>query len=583
MVSTTTNFVSTTINFFHNPPTGLGLFLKNLDPSLFQNITLGVLAIFIPFAIVFLTDLLNSKKDRNKSEFEKMVLSDEVLGTKKVFWLAIISIIFFSFFSGTDISIQAKFIAIFVMCVFVVLFWSPFKKILRFSEGYKPEFEIPFLKKINFSKILRYKNKTKAEKMMRAWSSFWSEKSESNEKEFTKIFIDHIDNSIKYKKIKLTIELAQAYLNNIEKRDGFSVGYEILPKVFEWNEILWNKQQIWLKKYETEEKIQNFFSQKYFPTFKKITLIIFKKLNSKKDYFWNWHYFGGDFLKTVIKLSLKNGNVSYQFFECFKKHIDECEEKLKEIEDKDIREKYFNYIKGLFASFCTTFFDEINSTVSSFDIWEHYFPQEWKITKSNSGNKNARIILNEFLKWSQNKFFTIDEKSGFDKNLSEVMNGLFPNIHATLFRAFLMLYTSSDIKTAINKESNFYLTGVSVSWMGSAEESEEERDKKINEMMKEKEISERNDTIEVIINFFTSYWNKLKITLDDNNKDEWEKANEEQREAMLKNARKEKLGEIKKQIESEEIMQICKSDMQKERQRQDFLELINLLLLEIEK
>jgi len=36
--------------------------LKNLDPSLFQNIILGVLAIFIPFAIVLLTDILNSKR-----------------------------------------------------------------------------------------------------------------------------------------------------------------------------------------------------------------------------------------------------------------------------------------------------------------------------------------------------------------------------------------------------------------------------------------------------------------------------------------------------------------------------------------
>ena len=49
--------------------------LKHLDPSLFQNITLGVLAIFIPFALVFLTDILNSKKEA-KSEFEKMVLSE---------------------------------------------------------------------------------------------------------------------------------------------------------------------------------------------------------------------------------------------------------------------------------------------------------------------------------------------------------------------------------------------------------------------------------------------------------------------------------------------------------------------------
>ena len=75
-------------------------FLQNLDLSLFQNIILGVLAIFIPFAIVFLTDILNSKKEE-RGEFEKMVLSDEMLGTKKVFWLSVVGLVFFAFVSGT--------------------------------------------------------------------------------------------------------------------------------------------------------------------------------------------------------------------------------------------------------------------------------------------------------------------------------------------------------------------------------------------------------------------------------------------------------------------------------------------------
>jgi len=73
-----------------------------------------------------------------------MVLSDEVLGTKKIFWLAITGIVFFAFFSGKDISLSAKIISIFAALILIFFFWTPFKKILRFSEGYKPEFEIPF-------------------------------------------------------------------------------------------------------------------------------------------------------------------------------------------------------------------------------------------------------------------------------------------------------------------------------------------------------------------------------------------------------------------------------------------------------
>ena len=294
--------------------------LKNLDPSLFQNIILGVLAIFIPFAIVFLTDLLNSKKEK-RSEFEKMVLSDEVLGTKKIFWLAIAGIVFFAFFSGKDISLSAKIISIFAALILVFLFWTPFKKILRFSEGYRPEFEIPFLKKLSFSKLLWFENKRKAEKLFRAWNSFWSEKSEINERDFTNIFISHIDDAVKHGELNLAIQLSQTYVNNIEKRDRFSIGYEILPKIFEWNEILWNEQQLWLKGYDTEKRIQNLISQKNFPTFRNWILKFYNKINSKRDRFWNWHYFGGEFFQAIIKALLKDG--PYQLFLSFKKHIEE--------------------------------------------------------------------------------------------------------------------------------------------------------------------------------------------------------------------------------------------------------------------
>jgi len=556
--------------------------LKNLDPSLFQNITLGVLAIFIPFAIVFLTDILNSKKEA-RSEFEKMVLSDEVLGTKKIFWLAIVSIVFFAFFSGTDTPTSAKIVAIFAALILIFLFWTPFKKILRFSEGYKPEFEIPFLKKLGFSKILfKFRNKGKAEKMVRAWGSFWSEKSEFNERDFTKIFISHIDDAIRHGKFELAVQLAQNYVGNIEKRDRFSIGYEILPKVLGWSEIFWSEQQLWLKGYDTEKRIQNFISQKHFPTFRSWALKIYKKANSKRDHFWNWNYFGGEFFQAITKTLLKDGHGPYQLFSSFKKHIEECVEKLNKIEDTENKKKYDHYITGLFASFCPTFFNEIDSAPSNYEIWEHNFPAEWKITIANIENGIPRVILHEFLQWSRDRIFKKDNED-FDKDLTEVINGIFPNVHSSLFTSFLMLFFSPEVKYAIEKEPNFYILGTSVSWSGSVEESKEERDKRLAEMMRAKTESQRDETIKIIINFFSHYWNELKITLNDENKDEWEKADNKKREVMLRTARKEKLENIKSDIESEEIKKLCKDDERKELYRKEMLELIELLLKEIEK
>lgn len=253
--------------------------LKNLDPSLFQNIILGVLAIFIPFAIVFLTDILNSKKEK-RSEFEKMVLNDEVLETKKIFWLSIAGIVFFAFFSGKDISLSVKLISILAALILIFLFWTPFKKILRFSEGYKPEFEIHFLKKLSTRK---------ADKLFRAWNSFWSKKSEFNEEDFTSIFISHIDDAIKHRELNLAIQLSQTYVNNIEKRYLSLICHEILPKILEWNEILWNEQQLRLRGHDTKKRIQNLISQKHFPTFRSWVLKLYNKINSKRDRFWEWH------------------------------------------------------------------------------------------------------------------------------------------------------------------------------------------------------------------------------------------------------------------------------------------------------
>ena len=92
MVESIQQLLMTGALFLQNFVTFVEPILRNLDPSLFQSITLGILAIFIPFAIVFFADILNSKNQKKRSEFEKMVLSDEVLGAKKVFWLAIGSI-----------------------------------------------------------------------------------------------------------------------------------------------------------------------------------------------------------------------------------------------------------------------------------------------------------------------------------------------------------------------------------------------------------------------------------------------------------------------------------------------------------
>ncbi len=562
-------------NSFENT---LDPFLKNLDPSLFQNIILGVLAIFIPFATVFLTDILSSKKEK-RSEFEKMVLSDEVLGTKKVFWTSIVGIVFFAFFSGREISSSVKILSSFVAIIFVFLLWIPFKKILRFSEGYKPEFEVSFLRKLGFSSILRFKNKKKAEKLLRAWNSFWSEKFDINERGFTTIFISHIDDAIRYSKFDLAIQLTQNYANNIEKRERFSVGYKILPKVFEWHESLWNQEQVWLNDFNTEKKIQNILSRKHFPTLRGWALRLFKWKNLKRDRFWNWHYFGADFFQIIIKVLLKAGHGPYQLFPAFEKHINNCEQKLEKIKDEKRKERYWDYITGLFASFCPTFFNEIDKSPSNHSIWDHNFPQEWKIAPNNSDNRIPRVVLHEFIQWSRDRIFKDDNNKDLDEDLTEVINNIFPNVHASLFTAFLTLFFSGEVRYTFERKPNFYIFGPIVSWSGSIEETNENRDRKISEMMRDRVASQKDDTIQIILKFF-HFWPVLKIYKDNLSEDEsknWSSLTEDQRLVIVKRVRKEKLEKIKTELESREINKICEGSEAKQSHKDSLLDLVRLL------
>jgi hypothetical protein len=79
-------------NLFQNFILNLKFVLEELDPSLFQSVILGILAIFVLFAIVFLTDILNKDK---KSKFEKVVLTEEVLGVKKFVLTSILGLFIF--------------------------------------------------------------------------------------------------------------------------------------------------------------------------------------------------------------------------------------------------------------------------------------------------------------------------------------------------------------------------------------------------------------------------------------------------------------------------------------------------------
>ena len=208
-------------------------------------------------------------------------------------------------------------------------------------------------------------------------------------------------------------------------------------------------------------------------------------------------------------------------------------------------------------------------------IWEIYFPKEWKISFKNSKKRIPRIILSNFLKWTQSRnVFQTTNSNHNDEALSEVIKGIFPNYHTDTFLSFLILLFSDSIKEAIQKRPNFSIIKI-FCVSSSSEESWEEKSHLID--LKNHELEQ--ETIDVIFMYF-HFWRPLKIYTTDITQEEnenWSKYSETQKKHITDKVRKRKLQTILNELNSIDIMNLCKVSEYYESQRKDFIKLITLL------
>ena len=181
-------------------------------------------------------------------------------------------------------------------------------------------------------------------------------------------------------------------------------------------------------------------------------------------------------IKNIEEQALK-GNMPFFFFECFKKHVEEY--KKEKIEDKNRKTR--RYIESLFRTFYQVFFENIKDAPEKYDIWEYYFPTEWKITKTNLENKDnyvSQISLDQFLRWASPRIQRPMED--FDEILDGAIKNLFPEIDPIVWsRILLFIYTPYDsgrrVKSVIEREWNFGFSGRGyVSFVGDKKEFEKE-------------------------------------------------------------------------------------------------------------
>lgn len=411
--------------------------LRHLDPSLFQNVIIGILAIFIPFAIVFFSGIVGSKNRR--SEFEKTVLSKEVFEVKSLFVVSAVGIAVLSFFTTdpeNELPLLAKVFAILFAGLLVVYFARLFWKVLRFSEGHGAEFEIRFLKGLQLSKPLPYQQNNNwhiKEDILKSWQCLWQEEMEKDERNLTEVFVSHIDNAIDCKEFDFAVRLSQSYQNGLEKRDIFCLSSQILPKVFEWTKTL--------RRLEPQSQ----------------------KETEKVKVMGCTNHFQGSLFRKIAQRCLLNHVDSYSLFKQFNEHVKHAQ---KEIESEELNKTWNNvyaderHVEGLFSDFLAELFGGMEDTGRNFDIWKLCFPDDWKIKTADDPSSKwfRRIVKDCFEQMFINDLFSDVHQEKENRVVSYIVSLLFPSVDPRLFSIFLSLRSLRSFPEDIRKVIKLYPT-----------------------------------------------------------------------------------------------------------------------------
>lgn len=229
--------------------------------------------------------------------------------------------------------------------------------------------------------------------------------------------------------LRIVSQLLSDFDNFISNRStAFLIWPEgIIGTILEWHFEIWEKEYEYLNKEDNLEEWGNYSN---------ISRIL-------------------DSIFRQIKLRALKERGSSSFFRSFKSHAERYKE-------KSISGHY--YVGILFRTFHEVLFENIENSPERFEIWNYYFPNEWKVTKRNlekSENIIARVLLQYFLEWAEKRIWQAKEE--FDKNLNDVSSDLFPETDPILWAELLIFvfspYGEDRMKSVIERPWNFGFIG----------------------------------------------------------------------------------------------------------------------------
>jgi len=228
-------------------------------------------------------------------------------------------------------------------------------------------------------------------------------------------------------KLIIASKLLGDFSNFIDKRstDFSTWSDKMLDSVMQWHFYVWEKEHKYLGQ---ENKLDE----------------------------WGMY---GDLSRTLdsifrhIEIRTLKERSSFTFFKKLERHAEYY---------KKISVSGRSYAEYLFNTFYQIFFENIYDAPERFSIWNHHFPVEWKITKSNlqsPENIISKISLNNFIGWASNRIFKTNKE--IDYALNEVSSNLFPEVDPILWANILIFivspYGEDRLASIIERPWNFGL------------------------------------------------------------------------------------------------------------------------------
>ncbi len=374
-------------------------------PAILLGIVVAYLTILISVAIAIFSE------EKEFDVLDRNVILDHIIEAKRLLLYLGLSLIPLIFWNSSLLITRLLEITLWIIGIYFftnILFNS-----YHWMKGNKFKLRFDYLK-----------NLQNTQDMEEAWRSVWQTKNTNsqNEQEFFNIFYSTVNGlfeSNEQDNLIIASKLLSDFNNFIDKRssDFLTLSDNIHDGLLRWHFELWKKRNECLDHNKTDY------------------IILSKTMDSV--------------FRQIEIHSLKEKE-AFIFFDKLKVHVEKC-----------IKESVSSsYIKYLFDIFYQEFFQNIYDAPDKSDIWEVYFPEEWKITKNNLLNTEniiSRISLNKFLYWANRRI--LQSKKEFDLPLDDVLKNLFPYVDPALWAKILIFifspYGENQIRSVIERPWNF--------------------------------------------------------------------------------------------------------------------------------